>query len=77
MPSPSASGFVAPPQLPAHAPNAPLGYGVPFSYNIPPGNDTVGPGFDTAAKPLNTNHKVCSVCHKDSCKCKKCALGQG
>jgi len=50
-----AGGFVVPPQLPAHAPNAPLGYGVPFSYNIPPGNDSVGPGSDAAAKPLNTN----------------------
>lgn len=57
----SAGGFVAPPQLPANAPNAPLGYGVPFSYNIPPGNDSVGPGIDAAAKPLNTNLEDASL----------------
>lgn len=55
IPSSSASGSVVPPQLPAQAPNAVFGFGVPFSYNIPPGNDSVGTGFNAAAKPLNTN----------------------
>ncbi|PNF37460.1 IST1-like protein [Cryptotermes secundus] len=55
IPSLSAGGPVAPPQLPAQAPKAPFGFSVPFSYNIPPGNDSVGTGFNAAAKPLNTN----------------------
>lgn len=70
-----AGGFVAPPQLPANAPNVPLGYGVPFSYNIPPGNDGGGPGLDAAAKPLNTNLEVCRMLIKDSSECKIPALG--
>jgi hypothetical protein len=60
---PSAGGSVAPPQLPAQAPNAMFGFGVPFSYNIPPGNDSVGTGFNAAAKPLNTNLQVCNTFH--------------
>jgi hypothetical protein len=64
VPTSSAGGFVTPPQLPAQAPNAPqFGYGVPFSYNIPPANDSVGPAFNAAAKPLNTNLQVCSMFH--------------
>ncbi|PSN36537.1 IST1 protein [Blattella germanica] len=54
VPPPNIGGFSAPP-LPAQAPNAPFGYGVPFSYNIPPGIDSTPPGIDAAAKPLNTN----------------------
>lgn len=61
IPSSSASGSVVPPQLPAQAPNAVFGFGVPLSYNIPPGNDSVGMGFNAAAKPLNTNLQVCNT----------------
>jgi hypothetical protein len=61
VPTSSASGFVVPPQLPAKAPNAQFGFGVPFSYNIPPGSDNMGTGFDAAAKPLNTNLQVCNI----------------
>jgi hypothetical protein len=63
IPSSSTGGSVAPPQLPAQAPNALFGFGVPFSYNIPPGNDSVGTGVNAAAKPLNTNLQVCNPFH--------------
>jgi hypothetical protein len=61
IPSSSAGGPVVPPQLPAKEPNAQFGFGVPFSYNIPPGSDNMKTGFDAAAKPLNTNLQVFNI----------------
>jgi hypothetical protein len=59
---PNAEANVLPPPLPSQAPNVPFGYGVPFSYNIPPGvnDNNAGPGIDMGVKPLNTNLQVCT-----------------
>jgi hypothetical protein len=68
VPSSSAGGSVVPPQLPVNAPNAQFGFGMPFSYNIPPGSDSMETGFDAAAKPLNTNLQVCNILHLEKLK---------